>query len=217
MTSNQLHGKKFEDFIKACGMFPGSSDSSRLVTAAFDIEARFDRSGLNLPTSIKSSGSDGIGLSDARRFFAINVPYRMIVGLYDQSQDQKISATIHEFIITAKVSSALRGSVTLQMVSDFHQGLLLDHFPRGQHLAARAWAKARKATISGLETKIVLNPKIDSKSQRRLQCSVYLKDLIASCKADGQYILHDKAIGDFALAVIQNSKRRTFQSAAASD
>lgn len=217
MTNNQLHGKKFEDFIKACGMFSGASDSSRSVTAGFDIEARFDRSGLNLPTSIKASGSDGIGLSDARRFFAINEPYRMIVGRYDQSKDQKIFARIHECVITPSVSSALRGSVTLQMVSDLHQGLLLDQFPRGEHLAARAWAQAKKSQISDLETKIVLNPKIDSKSQRRLQCSVNLKDLIASCKAKGQYILHDKAIGDFALPVIQNSKRRTFQSAAASD
>lgn len=68
MTNNQLHGKRFEDFIKGCGLFPGSSDSGRSVTAGFDIEAKFDKI-RGLPTSVKSSGSDGIGLSDARRFF----------------------------------------------------------------------------------------------------------------------------------------------------
>jgi hypothetical protein len=43
MTRNQLHGKKFEDLIKACGLFSGSADGGRSATASFDIEAKYDR------------------------------------------------------------------------------------------------------------------------------------------------------------------------------
>lgn len=211
MSRNQLHGKKFEDFIKACGLFPRASDSARSVNAGFDVEARFDRE-LGLPTSIKASGNDSVALSDARRFFALDVPFRMIVGRYDQVEKQKVFARIHEFILTPDALDALRGDLTSAEVAQFHEGLLLQHFPRGEHHAARAWAKAQQTKLVGVTTCIVLNPKIDSKAQRRLQCSVPLRALIEVCKAPGSYRLHDASIGDFALPVIQNSARREFRS-----
>ena len=99
MTKNQLHGKKFEDFIKGCGRFPGASDAERSVTASFDIEGRFDRE-LGLPTSIKATGNKGVGLSDARRFWSLNKPFRMIVGAYRQEVDQKVFSQVHEFILS---------------------------------------------------------------------------------------------------------------------
>jgi hypothetical protein len=212
MTRNQLHGKKFEDFIKACGLFPGASDAGRGVTSGFDIEARFDRV-RRLPTSVKASGNDSIALSDARRFFAIDFPFRMIVGRYRQQQQQKIFGQIHEFIVTEAALSALTGDLSLAMVTDFHNGLGLANFPKGQHVAARVWAAEQKILLSDLTTRIILNPKIDSKSQRRLQCSVRLMDLTETCQKLGEYILHSEAIGDYALPVIQNSARRTFGSA----
>ncbi|NJM50485.1 MAG: hypothetical protein HC843_06010 [Sphingomonadales bacterium] len=210
MSVNQLHGKRFEDFIKGCGLFPGASDQSRSVTAGFDIEAKFDRS-KGLATSIKASGNDTIGLSDARRFFSVIQPYRMIVGRYRQSGGQKVFAEVHECILSQEAIVTLHGAMTLEIVTDFHEGLLLNNFPQDQHLAARAWAQDRKAALAQVETKIILNPKIDSKSQRRLQCSVHLGDLIEVSKAFDSYHLHDQSIGDFGLPIIQNSARRIFQ------
>lgn len=209
MTNNQLHGKKFEDFIKACGLFPGAADSGRSATATFDIEARFDKI-LGLPTSIKVSGNNGVALSDARRFFGINEAFRMIVGRYKQAEKQKIFAQIHEFIVTPQMMENLRGELNLSIVTKFHEGLLLGKFPNGQHKAARAWARDQKQALAHLNTQIILNPKIDSKSQRRLQCSVHLDHLIAACTEHGVYTLHAEAIGDFALPIIQNSKKRIF-------
>lgn len=207
MTSNQLHGKKFEDFIKACGMFPGASDAARSATADFDIEAHFDRK-LGLPTSIKASGNDTIALSDARRFFGIDEDFRMIVGRYQQEGERKVFAQIHEFILGRKALGALRGQLGLAIVTAFHDGLLIDKFPRGKHKEAREWAAERKRELSGLNSLIILNPKIGANGQRRLQCSVHMRDLAEFCGADGAYIIHDKAIGDFVLPVIQNSERR---------
>jgi|CXWL01.1.fsa_nt_gi hypothetical protein len=209
MTNNQLHGKKFEDLIKACGLFQGAADAGRGPTAEFDIEARFDRQRI-LPTSIKSSGNDTINLSDARRFFRIANPFRMLVARYQQNGAQKSCGNVHEFIVTMPVLEQLRGQFTLADVTEFHHGLLIDHFPVGQHGAARNWARERKLKLAAKTSKIILNPKIDGKSQRRLQCSVQLGDLIGACQRDGTYILHDETIGDLVLPIVQISAPRQF-------
>lgn len=210
MSRNQLHGKKFEDFIKGCGLFPGSSDSGRGVTAGFDIEAKFDRE-RGLPTSVKTTGNDTIALSDARRFFEIDRDFRMLVGKYHQQGTQKVFAEIHEFIASTDVLNAVRGDLDMATVTAFHEGLLIGKFSKGEHVAAREWARHRKTELSGVKTDIILNPKIDSKTQRRLQCSIRIDDLARAAQAHGKYIIHTDAIGDFALPIIQNSARRTFQ------
>ncbi len=207
MTNNQLHGKKFEDLIKGCGLFLGSADGGRSHTAAFDIEAKFDKV-LGLPTSVKSTGSNVVGLSDARNFFSISQKYRMLVGFYTQVDLRKQFGIVHQFVITTKVLDTLRGKLTLDDVTRFHQGLLLTNFPAGSHLEARQWAREQKFILSEKQSMVTLNPKIDSKKQRRLQCSVLLSDLIDVCKTNGQYYLHDDTIGDLVLPIIQVSSAR---------
>jgi hypothetical protein len=209
MTNNQLHGKKFEDLIKACGLFPGSADGGRPVTARFDIEAKFDKQ-LQLPTSIKSTGGDGVGLSDARRFWRIEEAYRMIVGCYQQEHDVKVFGQVHEFLLDQAILAELRGDVSYDEVEAFHQGLSLTVFPKGSHANARAWAQAQKEIYAGRESAIILNPKIDSKTQRRLQCSVSLAALIEKCAAHGQYVVHTDWIGEFKLPLTLNSSARKF-------
>jgi hypothetical protein len=210
VSSNQLHGKKFEDFIKACGLFPGASDSSRSINAGFDIEAKFDRR-KGLPTSIKTSGSDVIALSDARRFFSVDEDFRMIIGRYEQAEDRKIFNQVHEIIVTRQVSAMLKGAVTVEMVNAMHEGLALAKFPRGAHGAAREWVQSRKAELACMKSKVILNPKVDSKTQRRLQCSVNLVYPREAAEQYGEYVLHEKAIGDFVLPIIQNSAPRRFR------
>lgn len=205
MTRNQAHGKRFEDFIKASGRFDGSADKGRSPTSGFDIEARFDRE-CGLPTSVKSTGSDIVSLSDARRFVSLSVPYRMLVGRYWQVGARKEFREVHEFILPAEATRRLIGSLTQATVDSFHNGLLA--FPAGQHRQARSWARAQKQLLAGVETCLVLNPKIDSKSQRRLQCSVRLSTLIEIAGVYGKYQLHTESIGATVLPIIQNSPRR---------
>jgi hypothetical protein len=207
MTNNQLHGKKFEDLIKSCGLFSGSADGGRSPTARFDIEAKYDKI-LGLPTSIKSTGSNIVGLSDARNFFSISEKFRMLVGRYKQLGPHKQFHNVHEFILTPTTLAKLRGEVTLQDVVDFHNGLLLTAFPVGSHSAARQWARQRKAAMVDKPSMITLNPKIDSKSQRRLQCSLRLLELIELCAPEGHYHLHESSIGDLVLPVTQISSAR---------
>ncbi len=132
----------------------------------------------------------------------------MLVGQYKQAQGTKIFASVHEFMVTKKVLTILRGELTSMQIADFHNGLLLSNFPQGAHVDARKWAKLQKTLLSNIPSKIILNPKIDSKTQRRLQCSVRLTDLIDACKKTSEYTLHTQSIGNFVLPIIQNSKPR---------
>jgi len=209
MTRNQLHGKTFEDYIKACGLFAGSSDGGRSATATFDIEAKYDKSS-GLPTSIKSTGSNTVELADARRFWMIDEPHRMIVGQYKQDGAYKIFTVVHEFIITNSNLAHLRGELTHHSVAAFHNGLLLNHFPKGTHIEARKWAKTQKVALAGYNTLIKLHPKIDSRSQRRLQCSVALDVLIETSEPNGHYTRHTESIGGFPLPQRLMSTAREF-------
>ena len=209
MTRNQLHGKKFEDFIKGCGRFPGASDAERSVTASFDIEARFDRKH-GLPTSIKATGNSGVALSDARRFWSLNEAFRMIVGVYRQEAEQKVFAQVHEFVLTPEMLLTLRGTVTLNEVTRLHEGIGSAHFPVGDHVNARRWVKTELAMLRSTYGAVKLNPKIDSKDQRRVQCSVPLAALIATCHPVKNHWCHEDRIGDVALPIIYFSGRRKF-------
>lgn len=209
MTNNQLHGKTFEDQIKGCGLFPGASDQSRSITAGIDIEGRFDRE-KGLPTSIKTSGSRTITLSDARRFWAINYEFRMLVGIYEQVDGQKHFGVIHEFLLRPASLSELRGSVAAAEVERLHYGIGLAEFCTGEHFEARSWIAQELANLGSNQSRIVLNPKIDSKEQRRLQCSVSLGDLISATQPYGGHVAHTEHIGSLLLPIRLLSSRREF-------
>jgi len=209
MTRNQLHGKKFEDLIKACGLFSGSADGGRTVIAKFDIEARFDKN-LGLPTSIKSTGSDTVGLSDARRFWGMDDDFRMIVGRYEQHGTIKTFSVVHEILLSNDDLRELRGNISYKEVTDFHDGMSLNRFPAGHHDEARLWAQQQKKILESQHSSVILNPKIDSKSQRRLQCSIALPTLINISASQGRYTSHSEWIGDLKLPVQLNSSALEF-------
>jgi len=208
MSRNQLDGKRFEGVIKAM-VFPGSEDHSRTPTAKFDIEAKFDKA-RGLPTSIKSSKSNTIGLSDARAFFSLNQDFRMLIGRYEQSDQKKSFYSVHELILKPATLRNLRGDMSYETVKHFHDEISLKNFPSGEHVAARNRAKSLKSKLEGVKTDIILNPKIDSNTQRRLQCSVNLQNLIKVCENFGEYKLHSESIGNLPLPWQQISSPRKF-------
>ena len=175
--SGQVHGKQFEDILKAL-LYPGAADGGRTQTAKVDVEARYDKI-LGLETSIKASKNcKTIALADARHFWSINQPFRLLVGCWKQvSSTIKEFYEIHEFIIHGEMMPIMRGSVTAAQIQAFHDGLSLQRFALGQHVAARIWAQAQKAAISKSGPLVSLNPKIDSGTQRRLQGSLTMRRL----------------------------------------
>lgn len=180
MSNSQLHGKTFEYRIRTSSRFPGAAADPTAHTAEFDIAARFDTSANPMPTSVKVTCNKLVGLADARRFWALVDSFRMLVGVYSQIGGYKRVHTIYEFLITPAVLGALRGSVTHAEVVALHDGISLDKFERGDYRAARKWAAEQTRDLRG-HSLVTLNRKIDSKDQRRFQCSVGLDTLKTVC------------------------------------
>lgn len=183
MSKNQLHGKTYEDHLKS--VFPGSSDHERSAGSSWDIEKEYDKIA-KLPTSIKTSKSKVIELADARKIWLLNEPYRLLVGKYNQVGDVKEFHTLCEFSISLEEHQKLLGDVSYNEVEEYHKSLLVFKF--GQHEDARKWAKYKKQTLKH-RSKIQLNPKIDSKTQRRLQASIKIDELLSNVK---EYVILNK-------------------------
>ncbi len=208
MSENQQHGKAFETLIRDCGLFRGASEFPEPSTAKFDISARFDPAGL--PTSIKATSNRVIAMADARRFWELDCTIRLIVGRYRQTGSDKRFDMIHEFILTAEDLGVLRGDITSDDVARLHSGIGPEAFPIGQHGEARAWAKQEKKALVTRATQTTLSPKIDSKKQRRLQCSVTIDAVMALTSGTSRHTVHANRFGDLALPLIVSSSLREF-------
>lgn len=183
MSKNQLHGKTYEDHLKS--VFPGSSDHERSNSSSWDIEKDYDKIA-QLPTSIKTSKSKVVELADARKVWLLNEPYRLLVGKYNQVGDVKEFHTLCEFLVSLEEHQKLLGDITYNEVEEYHKSLLT--FKLGFHEDARKWAKYKKQILKPRSI-IQLNPKIDSKTQRRLQASIKLDELMSNIK---QYTVLNK-------------------------
>ena len=177
--SSQMHGKSFENLIKGAnnGIFShAAADRERTPGERFDIDGDLDMQ-KGWPTSIKSTGNSTIGLSDARKFWESMdfAPYRILVGQYRQQGGNKVFHEIDEFIVRPDHRAALLGSATLAEITAIHDGIT--GFGRGEHVLARDWAQKQKQKIGPRLGAVALNPKIDGKAQRRLQCSVTITAL----------------------------------------
>lgn len=179
MSKNQLHGKKYENCIKQ--VFPGSLDVAIDATSVWDIPAEFDIDH-SLPTSIKTSRSKIISLADARRFASIDTTFRLIYSQYVQQGDSKIFKIIYEYIMTLEMHKQIMGEYNLENISLFHNELKTFSSGYEQSILARKRAREiKKAYSLKYKSILKLNPKIDSKDQRRLQCSISKDDLDLIC------------------------------------
>jgi len=195
-----MHGKTIEDFIKS--LFPGSSDCGRSCQSDFDIEAKFDKI-LHIPTDIKTTGSGDICLADARKFFQRNESFRWLIAPYTQNDEQKIFSEIFEYIVDRDILNKIRGNLCTDVVCDFHNKLK----DFSSYNDARVFAKERKKELIGFCGIVKLNPKIDSKSQRRLQCSIAINDLdkFVDCKR------YEKDYKGLVLPIFIKSSKREFK------
>lgn len=191
MSTSQIHGKVFErEVIQTCfGIDPDSIRPGEMFDIPLGIVSA--KHPIGEPVSIKTAAKAIIGLADARRVWSWAGPVMLVLGLYGQEQAVKRFHTVHEFLfrLTERERELLYGSVSYQEVAAFHEELKL--FAVGRHAEARRWAKSRKAELQPRLGCIQLNQKIDSKDQRRLQCSAQLDALVQACES------HTRHIGDY--------------------
>jgi len=154
MAERQQHGFNFENAVKS---FLGAQNNS--YTAEWDAENNI---------SIKFIGSGTIDMGSIVRIFTHlqNPGWTMILGRHSN----KVCHSVYELTFTEEVCKALRGHLTLEMVTEFDN--TVKSFVVGQHKEARAYAKMWKLANKLRMGLLTVQPKIDSKNQRRVQCGI---------------------------------------------
>jgi hypothetical protein len=187
MSKNQLHGLMFENEVrhKLNLRHPVSA------TDVFDIPLVVTT---KIAGSIKTSKLENetdltIHLSDATRVWSWGdiIDYcscteghpkvRLVIGAYTQVGNIKRIVTVYDLNIelTDTIKRLLYGQITTADVYAFHLGLRREFFPDAE--VASKWASNMKKQLSSIGGAIQLNYKVDSKSQRRLQCTIKLSEL----------------------------------------
>lgn len=163
MTEVQNHGFIFENWVKE---ILGVKNLAYNYTQKWDIQGK-------KPISVKCMGlKNALEFGSAVRIFEINEPFTIVIGRWKQFGQNKIMQSIDEITIDLEILSKMRGEITLDELRDFDKKIKL--FPPGkigqqQGIEfAKKWKNEHKNKL-GLLT---ITHKIDSKSQRRVQCNM---------------------------------------------
>lgn len=129
--------------------------------------------------SVKSTGNNTIDCADIQKKME-HTEYNLIVGQYDQVGDSKVFHTEYEFYITPADYGMLWGKMKKEHIDAFVG--YVKSIPKGKE-AQQETKLARKVFKEEIEDKQALytiNAKVDSKNQRRVQCSLKISELIAA-------------------------------------
>lgn len=174
----QLHGLVFEHWV--CDTFFGGYRPPG-YTQKWDIPADAnhlaDPALTGLPANPKATKFRApVGLGDALRQYDIAEPFLLILGYWEQpSPDEKRFVKILAPRVDPEVWRKLWDPVTR---ADLER---LDAVIKDRSLTpaeARRRAQEMKSAPPFSKCIFVLNPKIDSKTQRRLQCSLRYEDVL---------------------------------------
>lgn len=184
----QQHGLVFEQWVRDTFFDRYEPDS---YTQKWDVPAEANLSHGGVPVNPKATKyRSPVDLGDALRQFDINEPFLLVIGYWRQVEGQKQFVNIVAAHIEPETWRKLWGPVTR---ADLER---LDAIIKDRSLtpaAARAAAKQIKSQPPFNQAIIVLNPKIDSKRQRRLQCSLRFADVFKYLAPDADPSLQGKA------------------------
>ncbi len=174
MAAVQSHGFSFEKWVRDTlfNEYSGHNTQKWDIPPEFNQHPTLPHDFRNIPVSVKTAkvGSP-IGLGDILRQRRISEPFLMIVGFWRQrTPSEKWFEDIGWVKFTPSIWNGLWGSLSLTQISEIDQ-VVKD---RNTHYTiAREKAQHLKRLASGTSgNQIVINPKIDSKKQRRIQCSL---------------------------------------------
>lgn len=126
--------------------------------------------------SIKTTSSTNIDCGDIQRFynndFTENKYTNMIVIIYEQRADTKQIKEIIEFKYNEEIRNFLFGTITKEEIEEYNKNI--KSIPKGpvpQEIKIN-YIKAKQELQSRHNMFINISPKVDSKSQRRVQCSI---------------------------------------------
>jgi hypothetical protein len=212
----QVHGNLFEDKIifqhtgltkKQYQELPENS-----YTSAFDITKGI-MSEYNISVKALKEGK-GIGCGDILRFVdhCYNSEFTIIAGCWKQiSPTHKSFYEILEFSITPDLRKIMCGGFTVKNLKPFVD--YVKSIPSGkaaQIKNQRLWKEKRQELYNNYKPGLLrIDAKIDSNSQRRVQCSLVVNEMI---EAKIPYTKYTKEYKGISLPYEQESPSRTFKS-----
>ena len=199
MAEVQRHGLDFENWIRET--FTNNAHGGSM-TAKWDIlnpsyKAKFARQVATyrgLPVSIKTCKyGTPINFGDALRQYGNTEDFLLIVGFWLRAGDGKKFVSVKAAKVTHKVWHQLFAEVitpgelkkdrlSSEEIKKKIEKLDLTIKSTARYRDARKKAREEKEKLPQME--IVLNPKIDSKNQRRLQCSLPFQTFWAKFAAE---------------------------------
>lgn len=169
MTEVQNHGFIFEDWVKDV---LGVRELASNYTQKWDVPGE-------TPVSVKCMGlTNALEFGSTVRIWEINETFTLVIGRWQQVGNKKIIKSIDEIDIRPSDLAELRGAITLEEVKELDA--VVKSFPPGKQGQkagiefSKKWKIDRKDRM-GLMT---ITHKIDSKSQRRIQCNLNYNNYI---------------------------------------
>ena len=177
MPEVQEHGFTFEKWVRE-ELFAGYSGE---YAQKWDIPAESNQHNVlpdeieNLPISVKTvKYGSPIGLGDAIRQRSINEPFLIIVGFWKQrTPEEKWIEEIACVRFTPEVWNKMWGPISIEELKKFDAMVKNFDIPY-QEAREKAQEWKKNMETKGKST-LVINPKIGSGKQRRVQCSIPFK------------------------------------------
>jgi len=188
----QRHGLVFEKWVRDT-FFEGYKPAS--YTQRWDIPAAANRAHGGIPVNPKAvKHGTPVDLGDALRQYAIDEPFLLIIGFWQQDGDMKRIVNIIAPEISPALWRQLWGPVTTADLLKL-DALIKDTGPSVEETRRRALKMKNSPPFS--EAIIQVNPKIDNHGQRRLQCSLRFGDVFRNLApgADPQPQAHPALFG----------------------
>jgi len=180
MSEVQAHGNAFEDLKirELTGLSKNEYDKLKPngYTSSFDLVE-----GISIPynVSIKTTGKKTVECADILKRME-EKEYRLIVGYYSQQGGNKVFHTEYEFFITPEDYTKLWGTMTYESVKTFVD--FVKSIPNGKEGQKNTLQKRKELQDQTQcnQSLMKINPKVDSKNQRRVQCSFKLDEMLSS-------------------------------------
>ena len=133
--------------------------------------------------SIKTTNGNKIDCGDILRRRQ-ETDYNLVVGVYAQCEDNKVFHTEYTFYIRPEHEQKLWGRMNYNQLAEYVN--YIKNIPAGKKAQQETKTERTllKNCVSDKNALVKIHPKVDSKKQRRVQCSVKIKELI---KADIPY------------------------------
>jgi hypothetical protein len=170
-TQSQSHGLYWDNEIrvKVFGLNQCINDTKK-----YDIDACENKFDPVENVSIKTSSNNNIDCGDIMRFFNgdFTKKYTIILIRYTQKDNHKCVKEILEIAYTSALRDHLFGTATQEVLQEYVD--LIKAIPSGSVTEEiKKEYKLRKCELQKTHNMAInISPKVDSKSQRRVQCSI---------------------------------------------